>query len=110
MVCQKGACERRPTPTTAHWVDRHTCVPEHVEGPDVDLIIAAVAEVERLPGCAAQRRSRWSALHRHLRFGQRQDWHDIAELDRPTVRSDIEAGALSGTNPSSWRTILDTPR
>jgi hypothetical protein len=38
-------------------------------------------------------------LHRHLYFGQGHDWHDIAELDWPFVRADIEAADLSDADP-----------
>ena len=45
-------------------------------------------------GDTATRRGRWSDLHRHTRFGQGQDWHDIAELDWPSVKQDIEAAGF----------------
>jgi hypothetical protein len=72
---------------------------ERLEGPGVDETNAAVGEIERLMGDTAQQRGRWGDLHRHLHFGQGHDWHDIRELDWPTVRSDVEAGALSDTDP-----------
>jgi len=72
---------------------------ERLEGPDVEHVTEAVGEVERLMGDTAQRRGRWSDLHRHLYFGQGHDWHDIRELDWPSVRSDVEGGALSDTDP-----------
>ena len=50
-------------------------------------------------GDTAERRGRWSDLHRHLYFGQGHDWHDIHELDWPSVRSDVEASALSTFDP-----------
>jgi hypothetical protein len=34
-----------------------------------------------------------------MRFGQGHDWHDILELDWPSVRSDIEAAAFADTDP-----------
>jgi hypothetical protein len=70
-------------------------------GADVDQVAAAVDEIERLLGDTAQRRGRWGDLHRHMRFGQGHDWHDIAEFDWPSVRSDVEAGALSDADPLS---------
>ena len=68
-------------------------------GPDVDQVAAAVGEIERLIGDTAQRRGRWGDLHRHLYFGQGHDWHDIREFDWPSVRSDVEAVALSDPDP-----------
>ncbi|MGW7533311.1 restriction endonuclease [Amycolatopsis sp. NPDC054798] len=68
-------------------------------GPEVDNVTAAVDEIERLLGDTAQRRGRWSDLHRHLHFGQGHDWHDIAEFDWPSIRPDVEAGALADSDP-----------
>ncbi|MDI2031555.1 restriction endonuclease [Saccharopolyspora sp. TS4A08] len=70
-----------------------------LEGLAVDKVSDAVDEIERLLGPSAERRGRWNDLHRHLRFGQGHDWHDIYELDWPSVRADVEAGALADTDP-----------
>jgi len=59
----------------------------------------AIAEIERLMGDTADRRGRWSDLHRHLRFGQAQDWNDITGLDWPSVKPDIEAAMFSDVEP-----------
>ena len=72
---------------------------QRLSGPDVDLLVGAVGEIERLVGDTAQRRGRWSELHRHIHFGQGHDWHDVREFDWPTVRSDVEAAALAETDP-----------
>lgn len=72
---------------------------ERLEKPEIDEVTAAVDEIERLVGDTVQRRGRWSDLHRHLHFGEGHDWHDILEFDWPSVRSDVEAGALSDTDP-----------
>ena len=72
---------------------------ERVEGVEVDQINTAIGEIERLMGDTAQRTGRWGYLHRHLHFGQGQDWHDIFEFDWPSVRSDVEASALADTDP-----------
>lgn len=78
-------------------------VPRHsrdvLDRPEAAQIANAVAEVERLLGDVAQRRGRWNDLHRHMAFGEGHDWHDIAEMDWPSVRPDIEAGALADTDP-----------
>ncbi|HEV8557025.1 MAG TPA: restriction endonuclease [Actinophytocola sp.] len=78
---------------------------QRLEDPDVEHVAAAVDEIERLLGDTAQRRGRWNDLHRHLHFGQGHDWHDIAEMDWPSVRTDVEAGALSDTDPLPVPTI-----
>jgi hypothetical protein len=70
-----------------------------LEGPETNQIATAIDEIERLLGDAAQRHGRWGDLHRHMHFGQGHDWHDIAEFDWPSIRPDIEAGALADTDP-----------
>ncbi len=70
-----------------------------LEGPETEKIRAAVDEIERLLGDTAERKGRWSDLRRHLRFSEGHDWYDIAELDWPSVRSDIEASALADSDP-----------
>jgi hypothetical protein len=58
-----------------------------------------VAEIERLMGDTAKRRGRWNDLHRHFRFGEGHDWHDIYEFDWPSVRADVEAAGFADTDP-----------
>ncbi|MEO7195367.1 MAG: hypothetical protein ABIZ05_11175, partial [Pseudonocardiaceae bacterium] len=72
---------------------------DRLTGPAVDQITAAVGEIERLMGDVAQRRGRWSDLHRHLSFGEGHDWHDIREFDWPSVRPDIQTAAFTDTDP-----------
>lgn len=72
---------------------------DRVEGADVEQVHAAIGEIERLMGDTAQRKGRWGDLHRHLHFGEGQDWHDIFDFDWPSVRSDVEASALADTDP-----------
>lgn len=60
---------------------------------------AAINEIERLLGDTTERKGRWGDLHRHMHFGQGHDWHDIAEMDWPSVRADIEASALAESDP-----------
>lgn len=78
-------------------VDRRS--DEKLKGAEVDSITEAVAEIERLMGDSAPRRGRWGDLHRHLRFSEGHDWHDIVEFDWPSVRPDIEAAAFDDTEP-----------
>jgi len=70
-----------------------------LEGELADSLRAGVGEIERLMADTAQRRGRWSELHRHLRFGQGRDWHDIHEFDWPSVKADVETGALAEVDP-----------
>jgi hypothetical protein len=72
---------------------------DKLAGPEVDAIASAIDEMERLIGDSAERRGRWSDLHRHLYFGQGHDWHDIQELDWPSVRADVEAASLADSDP-----------
>ncbi len=68
-------------------------------GPAIDEITTAIGEIERLMGDVAARRGRWNDLHRHLRFGQGHDWHDIHEFDWPSVRPDVQAAGFTNTDP-----------
>jgi hypothetical protein len=72
---------------------------EQVEGEDWDELVEAFQQVERLAGSQIPRVGRWSDLRRHLRFGQGGDLHDIANMDWPSVRSDIEASLYSELEP-----------
>lgn len=72
---------------------------DKLEHEAVAEVSAAIDEIERLMGDSAQRRGRWGEMHRHMYFGQGLDWHDIEEFDWPTVRPDIEAGALADSDP-----------
>lgn len=64
-------------------------------------IVRAINEIERLMGDTAERRGRWGDLHRHMRFREGHDWHDISEYDWPSVRPDIEAAMFSDAEPLS---------
>ncbi|OJF10772.1 hypothetical protein BG844_30295 [Couchioplanes caeruleus subsp. caeruleus] len=72
---------------------------ERLEDARASEVDAAIAEIERLMGATASRRGRWSDLHRHMHFGQGHDWHDIYELDWPTLKPDIEAAMFSEDDP-----------
>ncbi|MET9462137.1 restriction endonuclease [Streptomyces canus] len=84
-------------PLVVHNVSRDSqsvLVNDHTE-----QIMIAVGEIERLLGDTTERTGRWADLHRHMRFSQGHDWHDICEFDWPSVRADIEAGALGDSDP-----------
>lgn len=59
----------------------------------------SISEIERLLGDTTERVGRWGDLHRHMHFGQGHDWHDIIEVDWPSVRADIEAASLAESDP-----------
>ncbi|MFU8854675.1 hypothetical protein ACNAW0_27430, partial [Micromonospora sp. SL1-18] len=63
-----------------------------VDEPEYDELEEIFAEIDRLVGTASPRRGRWSDLPRHFHFRQGHDLHDIANMDWPSVRSDIMAG------------------
>lgn len=70
-----------------------------VSTPATQLVGEAVAEIERLLGDTVQRTGRWADLHRHLRFSEVHDWHDIVEIDWPSVCADIEAAQVGDEDP-----------
>jgi hypothetical protein len=70
-----------------------------VEHEDWEELVGAFEQVERLAGSQIPRVGRWSDLRRHLRFAQGCDVHDIAKVDWPSVRSDIEASLYSEHEP-----------
>lgn len=78
-------------------VDRNSS--DRVDDPRTKVVEDSISEIERLLGDTTDRNGRWGDLHRHLHFGQGHDWHDIAEMDWPSVREDIEAASLSETDP-----------
>lgn len=86
-------------PTLDEWNASPLGPRARVETPEVEEIEKCLAEIERLLGQTVERTGRWSDLHRHLRFGQVHDWHDISVLDWPSVLSDIEAAKVGETDP-----------
>lgn len=64
-----------------------------------DQLRAAVSEIERLMGETTRQSNRWSDLHRHLSFSEGHDWHDIHEMDWPSVRPDVEAAGRADADP-----------
>lgn len=70
-----------------------------VEGGQAQLVAESVAEIDRLMGDTAERTGRWADLRRHLNFGQVHDWTDIATLDWPTVRPDVDAAGFADADP-----------
>jgi hypothetical protein len=72
---------------------------EPVIDPDWSKLTEAIAEVERLVSKDMPRTGRWDDLKRHIHFGQGHDVHDIANLDWPSIRPDIEAGMYSELEP-----------
>jgi hypothetical protein len=72
---------------------------DKLEDPRTQEISDAVDEIASLMGDATPRKGRWSDLWRHIRFGEGHDWHDISELDWPSVKQDIELAGLTDSDP-----------
>ncbi|HXR22648.1 MAG TPA: restriction endonuclease [Acidimicrobiales bacterium] len=72
---------------------------EPVTGEGWEELVGALGQVERLTGGMVPRKGRWGEMHRHLSFGQGGDLHDIATLDWPSVRAEIEANLYSELEP-----------
>jgi hypothetical protein len=64
-------------------------------------ISAAIDEIERLMGDTAQRRGRWSEMHRHMYFGQ---GHGCPVLGGWLGESGAPAGAAAARNLSTCMT------
>lgn len=72
---------------------------EVLSGEVRDRLAESFSEVERLMGDTSRQSDRWGDLNRHLSFGQGHDWHDIQEMDWPSVKSDVLAAGLTGVDP-----------
>lgn len=72
---------------------------DRLENEQTEKIETAIGEIARLLGEDAESIDRWWDLHRHMRFSQGHDWHDIVEFDWPAVRAGIEAKALGDSDP-----------
>jgi hypothetical protein len=72
---------------------------EVIIGPLAADLTQAIDEVIRLMGDSPRESKRWNDLQRHVAFGQGQDWHDVLELDWPSVKPDIEAARRADADP-----------
>lgn len=86
-------------PTPEEWNASPPGPRVRIDTPEVEEIERCLAEIERLLGQTVERTGRWSDLHRHLRFGEVHDWHDISTLDWPSVLSDIDAAKVGEADP-----------
>jgi Restriction endonuclease len=59
------------------------------------VLLEKLEQVERLVGGQVPRKARWGDLHRHIRFGEGHDLHDIHTDDWPSVRAEIMANLYS---------------
>jgi hypothetical protein len=64
-----------------------------------ERLVDALRQVVRLTGSTMPGRARWRDLRRHMSIGQGVDLHDIARLDWPSVRKEIEANLYSELEP-----------
>lgn len=70
-----------------------------VENEDAQQVRDSFRELDRLLGDTTERQGRWYDMSRHLRFSQPGDWRDIADLDWPDIRSNLESVALAELDP-----------
>jgi hypothetical protein len=70
-----------------------------VETPDTQQVMNNYRELDRLLGDTTERRGRWHDMGRHLHFGQPGDWRDIANMDWPDIRANLESMALTELDP-----------
>jgi hypothetical protein len=66
---------------------------------DWPKLVEAFQQIERLAGSQIPQTGRWSDMRRHLHFAEGHDLHDIASMDWPSVRADIEASMYSELEP-----------
>ena len=72
---------------------------QRIEDENWSKLTAVLARIERLTGSMVPRRARWRDMRRHANIGQGVDLHDIAVLDWPSVRAEIEANLYSDLEP-----------
>ena len=70
-----------------------------VENDDAQQVRDGFRELDRLLGDTTERQGRWYDMSRHLRFSQPGDWRDIADMDWPDIRSNLETMALTELDP-----------
>lgn len=70
-----------------------------VKDEDWEKLVDALRQVERLTGGMVPRKARWRDMRRHMSIGQGIDVHDIARLDWPSVKAEIEANLYSELEP-----------
>lgn len=86
-------------PSMDEWNETPAGPRVRLETPQVGEIEECLIELERLLGQTVERTGRWGALHRHLRFGEVHDWHEIATVDWPSVQLDIDAAKVGEVDP-----------
>jgi hypothetical protein len=64
-----------------------------------ERLVDALRQVVRLTGSMMPGKARWRDMRRHMNIGQGVDLHDIARLDWPSVRKEIEANLYSELEP-----------
>jgi hypothetical protein len=70
-----------------------------VEGSAWNILKADIAAIDTLLGRSVKRPKRWADLHRHMHFGLVTDFHDIRNLDWPTVKSGITKTLYGRSDP-----------
>jgi hypothetical protein len=72
---------------------------EVVDNPEFEKLKENVAQIGTLLGSSVAKPSRWSDLHRHMRFGTMGDLHDIVEHDWPAVKASLRKSLYGEKEP-----------
>lgn len=64
-----------------------------------DELTSTVAELDRLAGTLVPGNARWGDLHRHIHFAQSNDLWDIATMDWPSVKCEVESNLYGDREP-----------
>jgi hypothetical protein len=72
---------------------------QRITDEDWGKLVEALRQVERLTGGMVPRGARWQDMRRHLSIGQGVDLHDIARLDWPSVRAELQENLYSELEP-----------
>lgn len=73
--------------------------PEIMSGEEWDRLQNNVGQIDTLIGSGVDRAKRWSDLHRHLKFGQLQDFDDIERMDWPSVKKGLRESMYGENEP-----------
>ncbi len=72
---------------------------ETVDNPEFEELRSNVAQINTLLGSSVSKPSRWTDLHRHMRFGMLGDLRDIIEHDWPSVKAGLRKSLYGEKEP-----------
>ncbi|MFA6547450.1 MAG: restriction endonuclease [Candidatus Magasanikbacteria bacterium] len=73
--------------------------PEIMSGDEWDRLQSNIGQIDTLIGSSTDRAKRWFDLHRHLKFGQSQDFDDIERMDWPSVKKSLRESMYGENEP-----------